>query len=187
MSMYRPHWIPDTHNWSSPMSTATGTTPSRSTPPGSHSPPKEHDLPPSGSAPPPASSSSSSVSTKLETNYESLSNNHEIPTNSDETAKEVKAEAESAAAAAAAAAAASAIKHNYSDYYQQHYNPHNDLSSAFINCNSASSSGARSASNLHPQSVSAASVGSARPSANSKSNKNRPNAGKIYFQGKNLI
>merc|ERR1719360_323845 len=82
----------------------------------------------------------------------------------------IKAEAESAAQAS--------IKHNYTDYYQQHYNPHHDLSSAFINCGSAGSNPVRS-NNLHPQSAvsAAASVGSAaRPSNNPKSNKNRPNS-----------
>lgn len=185
MSMYRPHWIPESHNWTTPMSTGSSTTPTRATPPGSHSPPKEHEIPPPvtagvpSSSPltqPPPVSSATSVNPKIENNYESL--NHQQPpmtsSNPDEneavSKESIKAEAESAAQAS--------IKHNYTDYYQQHYNPHHDLSSAFINCGSAGSNPVRS-NNLHPQSAvsAAASVGSAaRPSNNPKSNKNRPNS-----------
>ena len=131
-------------------------------------------------------------STKLETNYESLSNNHHPPTstpsgtsssggggpqNENEASKEVKSEAESVN---------STVKpiHNYPDYYQQHYgNPHNDLSSAFINCKQSADAFNRSSvvNNHHPtQSASSAPPCSARPSnSNSKSNKNRPNSGNL--------
>jgi len=193
MSMYRPHWIPDAQHWSasSPtMQPAPPATPSRValTPPGSHTPPKDHELPPQ--PPPPASSSSSSVSTKLETNYESLSNNHHPPTSTPsgpgsggphseehiQQAKEsIKSEAETIQN--------STVKpiHNYPDYYQQHYgNPHHDLSSAFINCKQTadfSRSSAAITNNHHPTQPtgSAPPVISDRPSnSNSKSNKNRP-------------
>ena len=74
--------------------------------------------------------------------------------------------------------------HNYPDYYQQHYgNPHNDLSSAFINCKQSADAFNRSSvvNNHHPtQSASSAPPCSARPSnSNSKSNKNRPNSGNL--------
>lgn len=165
MSMYRPHWIPDAQHWSSMPTT---TTPSRVTPPGSNSPPKDHELPP----PPPASSSSSSVSTtgagtKLETNYESLNHPPTSSAGEEATKDVVKAEAESV----------KPLHTNYSDYYS-HYNPHNDLSSAFINCNSSNS--VRSVNNHHSAASPVSAGGgssSSRPSSSSKSAKNRPNAG----------
>ena len=161
MSMSR-YWIPaESQHWpaATPSSaSSSGAAPPSRTPPAPGTPPKEHDLPPSTSS----SSNSTSVSTKLE-NYESLNHagagsNPEEANNSNE-AKDVKAE--------------DGLKQplqNYTDYYQQHYpaatastSPHNDLSSAFINSNS----------NLRSNPL-------ARPSQSSasKSNKNRPNAGK---------
>ena len=145
-------------------------------------------------------------STKLETNYESLSNNHHPPTSTPngpgsggpqsedhiQQAKEsIKSEAETIQN--------STVKpiHNYPDYYQQHYgNPHHDLSSAFINCKQTadfSRSSAAITNNHHPTQPtgSAPPVISDRPSnSNSKSNKNRPTSGmkrktviKIFDQG----
>ena len=126
-------------------------------------------------------------STKLETNYESLSNNHHPPTStansgggaggtgqSEADAKEVKSEAESTV---------KSLPHNYPDYYQQHYgNPHNDLSSAFINCKQTADFNRSSAPNNHHPQSGAGSAAQARPTnSNSKSNKNRPNSGKANY------
>jgi len=166
MSMYRPHWIPESQHWSVPP-TSTPVTPTTSrTPPtlsgsaGGHppsSPPKEHE---------PSSSSASSVSTKLEANYESL-NNHHQPQDEAITKDVVKAEDLKPPPAPAGL-------QNYQDYYyhssamsNSSAAAHNDLSSALVNCNSAStaSSLVRSPQNAQPP----------RPNS-SKSNKNRPNA-----------
>ena len=159
MSMYRPHWIPESQHWSTapPTSLPGPATPSRSSPSLSGSgqphpsstPPKDHDqIPPSAGS---TSTASSGSTTKLEANYESL-NNHSV----DEAKEAVKAE-------------------SYPDYYgqQQHYghhSPHNDLSaSAFINCNPATTASVRTPSQP---------PNSRTPQSSSKSSKNRPNAGK---------
>ena len=162
------YWIPaESQHWpaATPSSASSSGAPPSRTPPAPGTPPKEHDLPPSTSS----SSNSTSVSTKLE-NYESL--NHPGAASSASAAEE-------AAAAAAASNEAKDVKaedglkqplQNYTDYYQQHYpaatastSPHNDLSSAFINSNS----------NIRSNPLARPSQASA-----SKSNKNRPNAGK---------
>lgn len=159
------YWIPaESQHWpaaATPPATNSGAPPSSRTPPvAAGTPPKEHDLPPTSSS----ASTSTSVSTKLE-NYESLNHGPEEAANNAEAAaasKEVKAEDNGVHK--------QPPLQNYSDYYQQHYNPtastspHNDLSSAFINSNS----------NVRSNPL-------ARPSgpgnASKSSNKNRPNAG----------
>ena len=67
---------------------------------------------------------------------------------------------------------------NYPDCYGQHYTttPHNDLSSAFINCNSSGN-----AVRTPPSAVASRSSAN-NNSATSKSNKNRPNAGILLFK-----
>ena len=108
------------------------------------------------------------MSTKLEANYESL-NNHHQPQDEAITKDVVKAEDLKPPPAPAGL-------QNYQDYYyhssamsNSSAAAHNDLSSALVNCNSAStaSSLVRSPQNAQPP----------RPNS-SKSNKNRPNAGK---------
>ena len=156
------YWIPaESQHWpaATPPATNSGAPPSSRTPPvAAGTPPKEHDLPPTSSS----ASTSTSVSTKLE-NYESLNHGPEEAANNAEAAsKEVKAEDNGVHK--------QPPLQNYSDYYQQHYNPtastspHNDLSSAFINSNS----------NVRSNPL-------ARPSgpgnASKSNNKNRPNAG----------
>ena len=162
MSMSR-YWIPaESQHWpaATPPASSSGAPPSSRTPPVSaHTPPKEHDLPPTSS-----SASNSTVSTKIE-NYESLNHGPEEANNEAASSKEVKAEDNGVHKQPPAPPL-----QNYSDYYQQHYNPaastsphHNDLSSAFINSNS----------NVRSNPL-------ARPNVSgnaSKSNKNRPNAG----------
>ena len=109
------------------------------------------------------------MSTKLEANYESL-NNHHQPQQDEATKDVVKAEDLKPPAPAL---------QNYQDYYYHSsamsnstVAPHNDLSSALVNCNSAStaSSLVRSPQNAQPP----------RPNSSKSNNKNRPNAGKIH-------
>ena len=101
------------------------------------------------------------MSTKLEANYESLNNHHQPPP--DEATKDVKAED----------LKPPAPLQNYQDYYYHNHN-HNDLSSALVNCNSATT--AASSLVRSPQSAQPP-----RPNS-SKSNKNRPNAGKLWIE-----
>ena len=174
--MYRPHWIPESQPWSVPPTSTPAATPTSSrTPPslsgsGVHppgTPPKDMGAP--THEPASSSSAASTVSTKLEAagNYESL-NNHQQPPNAPDEAgvtKDVKAED----------LKPPAPLQNYQDYYSYHSSmsnsAHNDLSSALVNCNSVGSTAAsslvRSPQNAQPP----------RPNS-SKSNKNRPNAGK---------
>ena len=118
------------------------------------------------------------MSTKLEANYESL-NNHHQPQDEAITKDVVKAEDLKPPPAPAGL-------QNYQDYYyhssamsNSSAAAHNDLSSALVNCNSAStaSSLVRSPQNAQPP----------RPNSSKSNNKNRPNAGKILKYISNKI
>ena len=189
MSMYRPHWIPDAQHWSTMPATTRATLSPPALGPGlSQSPPKDNNVHPD--LPPPASSSSSSVSTtasnlpggssgqqqqstKCENNsYESLNHPNSQPNQAENRPSESK---EVVKAESADNGLVKPQPHSYSDYYSQHYNPHNDLGSAFINCNSANSVRSSSAGSHQ------ANIQQRPPNNNHKSNKNRPNAGNNIF------
>lgn len=166
MSMYRPHWIPETQHWSSPAASSTAAPVSSSrlqnlspplvgqqqppSPPkeaGGHNNHQQHELPPS--------SSSSSESTKNDFEIlEAAASNSEV--------KDVKPHADD-------------LK-NYQTpthaYYQQHYGVHNDLSS----------SNSTAFSTFNPATTASTVRSNPRPASSSaggpKSNKNRPSNGK---------